>query len=373
MPPAASTGSIDWVDSPAALTDARGSFLVDHVRVGPPAAGEVRVAIRASGVCHTDLKTMRHTRHIVMGHEGAGVVDRVGAGVTHVVPGDRVVLNWAMPCGRCFQCLRGAENICEHRSEVPAERILFRDAPVGTSFRLGTMSAMTVVPSAAVVRIPPELAISFESACILGCGVMTGVGSVLNVARVSAGSSVVVLGCGGVGLSVVQGARIAGAGQIVAVDRAATRLAMARGFGATHTIEVQPDDADLARAAESVRGLTDGRGADYAFECLGAAELGPAPLRMIRHGGTAVGVSGIEQPVTMNFELFEWDKTYITALYGGCRPAVDFPRLLAYFRDGLLHLDEMVTRRYALADLGQAFDDMKAGRNAKGVIVMDPA
>ncbi len=354
----------------AALTDARGSFEIGEALVGPPGPGEVRVLIRASGVCHTDLKTMRHARHIVMGHEGSGVVERVGSGVTHVRPGDAVVLNWAMPCGACFQCLRGAENICEQRPQVPPERVTYLGEPATLSFRLGTMSGATVVPAAAVVRIPPELAISFEAACILGCGVMTGVGSVLNVARVPAGASVVVLGCGGVGLSVIQGASIAGAAVVVAVDLSPTRLEMARSFGATDALAPAEDDDDLAGVAETVRKLTGGRGADYTFECLGVPQLGAAPLRMIRHGGTAVGVSGIEQRVTMDFELLEWDKTFITALYGGCRPSIDFPRLLSFYAAGRLRLEEMVTRRYPLEHLGQALADMKAGHNAKGVLVM---
>lgn len=356
--------------SAAAITDGKGYFVIDEVEVGDPQAGEVRVQIRASGVCHTDWKTLSRTSHIIMGHEGAGVVERVGDGVTRVREGDRVVLNWAIPCGTCFQCRRGAENICEQRPSVPPERFKFHGRDIIPSFRLGTLSAYTVVPEAAVVRIDDDVHIPFASAGILGCGVMTGVGSVLNAARVQPGSSVVVLGAGGVGLSVVQGAVIAGADAIIAVDLSLERLEMARQLGATHALRAQHEDEHLAAVAQLVKALTGGRGADFAFECLAAPDLAAAPLAMIRNGGTAVGISGIERSVPFNMELFEWDKTYINPLYGQCRPLVDFPKLFQFYQSGKLKLDEMVTQTYSLDELAQAFEDMHEGRNAKGVIVM---
>jgi S-(hydroxymethyl)glutathione dehydrogenase/alcohol dehydrogenase len=350
----------------AIVTDGKGNFALDEVHIDAPRTNEVLVEIKASGVCHTDFDSMSWGRSCIMGHEGAGVVLECGPGVEHVQPGDRVLLNWAIPCGDCFQCRRGAENICENKPVVPAERFLHRRVPITTSFRLGTMASHTVVPKQAVVRI--DIEIPFPSASILGCGVMTGFGSVVNVAKVEKGSSVVVLGCGGVGLSVVQGAVHACADMIIAVDLNANRLALARQFGATHTIQSQKDDEGLLRAAQEVRGLTR-RGADYAFECTAVPALGASPLAMVRNGGIAVAVSGVEEVVPVDLQLFEWDKRYINPLYGQCRPFVDFPVLLSLYRQRRLKLDEMVTRTYPLSALGEAFADMRRGVNAKGVLL----
>lgn len=354
----------------AAIADGRGNFHIDEVDLSAPGANEVLVEIKASGVCHTDWDSMQTwDRTFIMGHEGAGVVLSTGYGVTHVGIGDQVLLNWAIPCGRCFQCRRGAENICEDKPAVASERFRHRGQPIATSFGLGTMATHAVVPSQALVKI--DVMIPFASACLLGCGVMTGFGSVVNAAKVQKNSSVVVLGTGGVGLSVIQGAVYAGAAQIIAVDKNPARLEMARQFGATETVLPDEGDVSLAGAAARVKVITEGgRGADYAFECTAVPELGPAPLRMIRNGGTAVGVSGIEQIVPVDMELFEWDKLYINPLYGQCRPSVDFPLLLRLYKLGQLKLDEMVTRTYPLEELAQAFGDMHAGRNAKGVLLM---
>jgi S-(hydroxymethyl)glutathione dehydrogenase/alcohol dehydrogenase len=353
----------------AVITDGKDGFFVDEIAVAEPAGEEVLVELRASGVCHTDWDVKRNAkRHVVMGHEGAGVVLRTGPLVTDLKEGDRVALNWARPCGRCYQCARGNQNICENKAAARPESTTFRGEPIVRAFGLGTMATHTVVPRAACTRM--EVEIPFASASILGCGVMTGVGSVLNAARVEPGSSVVVLGAGGVGLNCVQGARIAGAAMIIAVDVNPERLSMARKFGATHTLQAKREDEGLAASAEEVRKLTGGRGADYAFESTAVPQLGAAPLAMIRNGGTAVQASGIEQPISFNMELFEWDKVYINPLYGKCVPERDFPRLLKLYETRALMLDEMVTRTYALDELAAAFDDMLAGRNAKGVILL---
>lgn len=354
----------------AAVSDGKGNFVIDEITLGEPQANEVCVQIKASGVCHTDFDHMNCMgRPFIMGHEGAGIVLQVGTQVSHVKEGDRVLLNWAIPCGDCFQCQRGAENICENKPQVSEERFIFQGRHIFPDFSLGTMSTHTVVPRQAVVKIVVD--IPFASASILGCGVMTGFGSVVNAARVQKGSSVVVLGTGGVGLSVIQGAIYARAKQIIAVDVNPKRLKLAQQFGATHTILADRKDQGLLDAAKKVKELTESRGADYAFECTAVPKLGPAPLAMVRNGGTAVGVSGIEQVVNFNMELFEWDKLYLNPLYGQCRPLIDFPLLLDLYEQKRLKLDEMVTRTYPLEGLAQAFEDMHAGINAKGVLVMD--
>jgi len=353
----------------AALADGKGSFFIDTIDVADPRAGEVMVRIKASGVCHTDFKILGRQPVLVMGHEGAGVVLKTGAGVQHVKAGERVLLNWAMPCGECFSCRNGLQNVCEKKPSVPHERIHHKGKPIGTSFNLGTMSTVTVVPAAAVIKIDVE--IPFTSACILGCCVMTGVGSVRNVAKVPAGASVAVIGTGAVGLCAIQGARIAGAGKIIGVDVNPGKLKMAEKFGATHSVLAMRADEGLLRAALKVRELTGGRGADFAFECTSIPALGAAPLAMVRNGGTAVQISGIEEKVMIDMELFEWDKIYINPLYGKCDPQRDFPELLRLYKTKQLQLDEMVTGLYALDDLPKVLEDMHHGVNAKAVLLMD--
>lgn len=200
---------------------------------------------------------------------------------------------------------------------------------------------------------------------------MTGFGSAVNAAKVEAGSTVVILGCGGVGLSAILGSLYCKAGRVIAVDINPVRLELATHFGATETLLAEADDKGLLRTAAEVRRLTNGRGADYAFECTAVPALAAAPLAMVRSAGTAICVSGIEQVVPVDMELFEWDKVYINPLYGTCRPQRDFPLMLDLYQRGKLPLDAMVTRRYTLDRLQQALHDMHAGVNAKGVILFD--
>ncbi|MEN8862260.1 MAG: Zn-dependent alcohol dehydrogenase [Lentimonas sp.] len=366
------------IQAKAAVADGKGSFTVEAIEVNPPKRNEVLVAIKASGVCHTDHDSLNWGGHFVLGHEGAGIVEAIGEGVDHVAVGDRVLLNWAIPCKSCFQCQQGNQNICESYSQVTAKQpeqglahtgaTTWKGAPLGRSFNIGTLSSHTVVRKEAVV--PMTVEIPFTSACIIGCGVMTGYGSVVNAAKLSPGSSTVVLGTGGVGLNVIQGARISGAGKIIAVDVNPQRLEMATQFGATHTILASRDDVGLLKAADEVKAICGGeRGADYSFECTGIPALGAAPLAMIRSAGTAVQVSGIEQTIEIDMNLFEWDKLYINPLYGKARPEFDFPIIMELYNHGALKLDELITRTYPVEDLQQALDDMIAGRNAKGVIV----
>lgn len=362
----------------AAIADGKGTFTIETYTLEDPIGDEVLVEIKASGVCHTDWDSLAWGKPIILGHEGAGVVTAIGERVTRVVVGDAVVLNWATPCYTCFQCQEGNQHLCEVNSPVTSgnqlsggharlESSRYQGTPIERSFGLGTLSTYSLVREAAVVKI--DVDIPFSSACIIGCGVMTGFGSVVNAAQVKAGTSVVVLGTGGVGLNVIQGARISGAARIIAIDVNPTRLEMARSFGATDTILASRDDVGLLDAAQQVRAMTGGRGADYAFESTAIPALGAAPLAMIRNAGTACQVSGIEQTISIDMNLFEWDKVYINPLYGKCRPEIDFPILLNLYAKGDLLLDEMVTRTYPLERLAEAFEDMHQGNNAKGVIV----
>ena len=363
----------------AAIADGQGHFTLETIDVSEPIGDEVLVEIKAAGICHTDHASLAWKRPLVMGHEGAGVVRAVGPRAGQVQPGDAVVLNWAIPCGACFQCRRGQPTLCEEskpahvlqRSAAHAhpEGTTWRGQPVDRSFNLGTLSALTLVRAAAVTRLPAD--VPFTSACIVGCGVMTGFGSVINVAQVQPGRSVAVIGCGGVGLNIIQAARLSGATSIIAIDVRETSLDQAKRFGATHTLLADPGDKDLERLAQNVKELTGGRGADYGFEATAVPALAFAPLRLVRDGGMALQVSGANDPVTVPMPWFMWNKTYLTPLYGGCVPARDFPRIFEHYRRGELRLDELVTRTYRLEQLPEAMDDMLSGRNAKGVIVFD--
>ena len=363
----------------AALANGTGQFTLETVDVAQPIADEVLVRIKAAGICHTDHASLNWKRPLVMGHEGAGVVQAVGPQVTHVRPGDSIVLNWAVPCGNCFQCRRGEPVLCEQskpahvmeRSSAHAhpEGTTWRGKPVDRSFNIGTLSTFTLVRATAVTPLPAK--VPFTSACIVGCGVMTGFGSAVNVAKVAAGSSVAVLGCGGVGLNVIQGARLSGADRIIAIDLRQSSLEQARRFGATDTVLTEPADTEFEKLRQAIKNLTGGRGADYAFEATSVPALAFSVLRLVRDGGMALQISGINDPVTVPMPWFMWNKTYLTPLYGGCVPARDFPRLFEHYRGGELKLDELVTRTYRLEQLGDALTDMLSGRNAKGVIVFD--
>jgi S-(hydroxymethyl)glutathione dehydrogenase/alcohol dehydrogenase len=361
----------------AAIADGAGAFVIDDIEVSLPLDDEVLVEIRAAGICHTDQASLSWARPLVMGHEGAGVVREVGPGVSHVVPGDAVVLNWCIPCGDCFQCRQGATVLCERsrpahvmepsRGHAHADGTLWRGRPVDRSFNIGTLSGLALVRKEAVSPIPAG--VPFAVSAITGCGVMTGVGSALNVAQVQPGESVAVLGCGGVGLNVIQGARLAGASTIIAIDTNPAALARASQFGATHVVDAGPGSAEVDMIA-TVRALTGGRGADYAFEATSVPALAFMPLQLVRDGGMALQLSGINDTVQVPMPWFMWNKRYVTPLYGGCQPARDFPRIFAHYLDGTLQLDGLVTRTYDLDHLALAIDDMLQGRNAKGVIVM---
>jgi S-(hydroxymethyl)glutathione dehydrogenase/alcohol dehydrogenase len=364
----------------AAIAHGNGSFSIQNILVQDPQADEILVKVMAAGLCHTDHDSLNWGKPLIIGHEGAGIIEKLGAGITGFSVGDRIILNWAMHCGKCFQCLEGNQHLCEVASPVAAggngytpghaalSGTTFNGEPILRSFNIGTIAEYTLVKASAVVK-NASATMSFPAASIISCGVMTGYGSVLNAAKVKPGSSVVVLGTGGVGLNVIQGAKIANAGMVIAIDINQNRLDMALKFGATHTILAQPNDTGLLKAAQQVKTMTQNRGADYAFECTAIPELGAAPLAMVRNAGTAVQVSGIEQDITIDMRLFEWDKIYINPLYGKCRPQVDFPQIVHHFEVGSLLLEEMITRTYKIDDLDKAFDDMLKGKNAKGVIV----
>lgn len=350
---------------------------IEEVTLEPPRRGEVRVRMAAAGVCHSDLSATQGIipmkMPLVLGHEGAGVVEEVGEGVTHVAPGDKVVLAWVTPCGTCFYCRIGRPNLCElgerinntNRMPDGSSRLRLGGEPLNVFSAVGTMAEQAVVPAQAAVKVDADAPL--DRAALLGCAVMTGVGAVFNTAGVTPGSSVAVFGAGGVGLNAVQGAAIAGAERIVAVDTQPGKLELARTFGATHVVDARREDA-----VKAVRELTDGRGVDYAFEAVGHRETIERAYAATRKAGTCVviGVGSLKESVALKAFLIPlFEKRLVGCWYGSANVHLEIPRLLALYRGGKLKLDALVTRRYALEQVNQAFADMVAGVNARGVIV----
>ncbi|WP_396633937.1 Zn-dependent alcohol dehydrogenase [Maribacter sp. R86514] len=364
----------------AAIATGDGKFNIDTITIDEPNSDEVLVKMKAAGLCHTDYDSLSWGKPIVMGHEGAGIVEKVGNGNLEFKVGDQVILNWATPCMHCFQCQEGNQHICDNNSPVVAggnghtpghanlESTKWKGKAIERSFNLGCLSEYVLVKASALVKVEAA-ALNFSAAAIVSCGVMTGYGSVVNAAKLDAGSSAVILGCGGVGLNVINACKISGANRIIAIDINPNKLEMAKKFGATDVILAQKDDEGLLNAASEVKKLLGYKLADYAFECTAIPALGAAPLAMVRNAGTAVQVSGIEEEITIDMRLFEWDKIYMNPLYGKCRPQIDFPKIMGLYKKGELLLDEMITKEYELHQLDEAFDDMLKGKNAKGVIV----
>jgi S-(hydroxymethyl)glutathione dehydrogenase/alcohol dehydrogenase len=309
----------------------------------------------------------------VLGHEGAGTVERLGDGVGHLKEGDRVLLSWVTPCGICFHCSRGEPHLCDvgarinatHRQPDGSTRVHRNGTDLQAFSGLGALAEMVVAPVDACVRLPDDAPL--DKAALIGCSVMTGVGAVCNTARVHPGSSVAVFGAGGVGLNVVQGAAIAGAERIIAVDVNPRKLQFATTFGATDGIDATGQDAVAA-----IRDLTGGRGVDYAFEAIGRKESIEQAYAATRKGGTCVviGIGSRKESVSLNvFFLPIMEKRLMGCWYGSADVHRDALRLLSLYQAGTLKLDQLLTRRYPLQDVNQAFADMTSGLNARGLVV----
>ena len=341
----------------------------DDIELGPVGAGEVKVKIHATGVCHSDVSGMNGTipqpAPFVPGHEGAGVVSEVGEGVTGVSEGDHVIVAWSAPCGECKFCVdRKQPNLCVNIQFGSMGKIHFTQDgnPVFGFAGCGTWAEELILPSQGVVKIDPET--PHEIASLVGCGVMTGVGAALNTAKVTPGSSVVVFGCGGVGISAIQGAKVAGASEIVAVDLVDSKLEDAQRFGATHA--VKPDDLESAKQS-----ITGGDGFDFAFEAIGLPVTMRSAYDNTRRGGvtTVIGVGGLDQQLSFNaFELFFDEKTLKGSYYGSADVRSDFSRMLNLWKHGRLDLDGMISRRIAIDDVNEAIADLRAGTVIRSVI-----
>jgi Zn-dependent alcohol dehydrogenase len=343
------------------LFDGKQVQVVDDLEVRDPGPGEVRVAIAAAGLCHSDLSVVDGTIPfpvpVVLGHEGAGVVEAVGVGVTHVRPGDHVALSTLANCGACAECDRGRPTMCRQAIGRPGQPFAREGRPVFQFASNSAFAERTVVKAVQAVRIPKD--IPMPSAALIGCGVLTGVGAVLNRAKVDRGDSVLVIGTGGIGLNVLQGARIAGALRIVAVDANPAKEAVARQFGAT----------DFLTSVEGVRELLP-TGVDHAFECVGRVELMRAAVDLLDRHGQAVllGVPPAAAEASFLVSSLFLDKAILGCRYGSSRPQRDVPLYAELYRQGRLLLDELVTETYPIEDFEKAVGDAEAGRGARGVL-----
>jgi S-(hydroxymethyl)glutathione dehydrogenase/alcohol dehydrogenase len=353
----------------AILTESGAALRVGDIELAEPGPGQVRVRIAATGVCHSDLSlargTLRQLVPAVLGHESAGTVVSVGDGVTSTSPGARVVLCWAPPCGTCWFCAQGEPWLCEHSSDAAAAPYATYDGQdIYPGLSTAGFAEETVVSERAVLPVPDG--VPLEHAALVGCAVMTGVGAVLNTAKVRPGQSVLVIGLGGVGLSVVQGARLAGAGTIIAVDRSPEKLALAESMGATQVLEAGGE------LAKQVRSLTERRGADHAFDCVGLADTIRSSWSATRRGGTTtiVGIGGKEQQVTFTaLELFHFARTLQGCVYGSTDPMTDIPKILEHAAAGRLDLGALISATIGLDGIDGAFADMEKGVGARAVVV----
>ncbi|HMV71831.1 MAG TPA: Zn-dependent alcohol dehydrogenase [Pseudomonadales bacterium] len=351
-----------------------GKLAVRDVTLDAPRAGEVLVRMAAAGVCHSDLSVLNGTvpmpLPMVLGHEGSGVVQQLGPGVSGLEVGDHVVLSFIPTCGDCHFCVHHEPHLCIAGSPAGlmpdgTSRVRLDGREIGAMAMLGCMAEQVVVPAMSVQKI--DRAIPLDRAALVGCGVMTGVGAVTTTTCVKPGSTVAVFGCGGVGLSVIQGARLVGARRIIAIDMLDTKLDYARHFGATHTVRA---DGDVVAA---VRDLCGGWGADYCFEVTGKPVVMDQAYNASRRGGTVcmIGLGHYTESFALNACGFPSDgRTVVGCMYGNANFRVDMPNLLDLYLARRLDLDAMITRTYTIDEAPQAFDDLVGGLNARGVIVL---
>ncbi len=362
----------------AVLTKTGGPLEIRTVQMTGLKPGDVLVRIMASGLCHTDLEAIQGRLNLplplIPGHEGAGIVEAVAPDVTSVKPGDHVVCSWNPYCGHCFYCDEGQPILCESRTTNEPKGFLLdgsnRLSLDGENLYHYSMvcshAQYCVVPESGAVVLPKE--IPFDCACLLGCGVMTGVGAVIRRARVRAGTSVAVLGCGALGLNVIQGARMAGAEKIFAIDVLDGKLQKALDFGATHIV-----NANMVDSVDAVKSETSGRGADYCFEAAGIDHTLQVSLDVTRPGGDVIllGKTEVNKEIPIRWGSLMPERVITRSSYGGGRPKIDFPFLANAYLQGRLMLDELIDKRIKLEDINQGFEYLASGWLIRAVIEME--
>lgn len=352
--------------------------VVEEIRIDPPKRNEITIKLSACGVCHSDLSATNGTiplpQPLILGHEGAGVVVEVGEGVTAFAEGDHVISSFISMCGKCRQCVRGRPALCENARkalfQLPdgTSRTFDKDGnPLNLFMACGVMAEYATLHVDNVVKIDQD--VPLDKAALVSCGVMTGVGAVFNTARMEPGSHAAVFGVGGVGLNAVQGCAIAGADKIIAVDMNPDKLELAREFGATHVIDASKEE----NVPKAIKKLTGG-GVDYAFECIGVGAVATQAFDSLAKGGMALvlGVANAKDKTELRtLALTSEERSIKGSWFGSARPQHDFPVLLSMYKKGQLKLDELITRTYSIDEAPQAFEDLIAGRNARGVIIFD--
>jgi len=357
----------------AVLHEARKPLTIEEVQIDKPGPREVLIRTGAVGVCHSDYHFITGDYParfpMVLGHESAGIVEQVGDQVSYVKPGDHVITCLSVFCGHCEHCLSGNMARCSNpetrRKRDEAPRLSQQDTPVMQFANLGSFAEQMLVHEHALVKIREDM--PMDRAAVIGCAVITGVGSIFHTAKVEPGTSVAVIGCGGIGLSCINGANIAGAGRIIAVDTKASKIEMARQFGATEVINASETDP-----VKAVMDMTGG-GVHYAFEAIGLKATAEQSYNMLMRGGTATIIGMI--PVGVNVELagasFLQEKRIQGSSMGSNRFRIDMPRLVDFYLAGKLHLDQLISKRVKLSQINEAFEDMMAGNVARSVIVFD--
>jgi S-(hydroxymethyl)glutathione dehydrogenase/alcohol dehydrogenase len=349
---------------------------IEQVTAGDPAPTDVVVRVRAAGLCHTDLEvidgSLRYPLPMILGHEAAGVVERVGAEAGNIRVGDHVILSWNPHCGHCFQCDRGQPILCDtYLGEGPrgvhfdsrSKAALEDGAALKHLMFLGAFAEYCILPAQQAIVVPKE--IPFDRACLIGCGVMTGVGGALNIADIAYGDSVMVIGCGAVGLAALQGAVMAGAGAVIAADLDDAKLTLAARLGATHAVNAKTQDP-----VAFAQSLTNGRGVDVVLEAAGHPSAFRHSTEAVRVGGQVIWLGKIDvaHDVSFRWGSLMGEKRLRRSSYGGARPLRDFPMLAQAYLDGRLKLDELITARMKLDDINRGFDDLRAGRSIRTVI-----
>lgn len=359
----------------AVLREVNKPLSIEDVEHADPGPHEVVVGVAAAGLCHSDVRFMEGSYSVdlpaVLGHEAAGLVEAVGSSVTHVQAGDHVISCLSVFCGTCFFCVAGETQNCSNREATqrrPDEktRLNANGEPLHQFLNLSSFAERMLIHENALVKVTEEMPL--DKAALLGCGATTGLGAVFNTAGVRPGESVAVIGCGGVGLSAVQGARIAGAGTIIAFDLIDSKLELATKLGATHT--VNSSDGNGRALVDS---LTDGRGVDHSFEAIGNARTAELAFGLIRKGGTAtvIGLIPVGDMVRIPGALLSEEKTLQGSNMGSNAFRTDIPRYVQMYLDGRLNLDDMVTHRMSIEDINAGFDEMRTGQIARNLVVFD--
>ena len=346
---------------------------IEEISVSKPGPREVLIRTKAAGICHSDLHFWNGSYPgqvpMVLGHESAGVVEQVGSDVHYVKPGDHVITCLSVFCGHCEQCLTGHMSLCNepetNRTKEEAPRLSHNDQPLTQFAQLGSFAEMMLVHEHALVKVREDM--PMDRAALIGCGVTTGIGAVIHTAKVEPGSTVAVIGCGGIGLSAINGAALAGAARIIAVDMVPSKLELARKFGATDVV-----DASDGEAVGKVIEMTGG-GVHYSFEAIGLKATAEQAFQMLRAGGTAtvIGMIPPGQMVSLHGVDFLSEKKIQGSFMGSNRFRVDMPRFIDFYLQGKLHLDDLISNRIALTDINEGMEALKSGEIARSVIMFD--